>query len=145
MENSSFGLIAWPLRNEIRKDDSNHRTYINEETWRVWAKADPSNADVYNSYSALERFYAKQLNDGTTTFSANPLSDNYVQIVIWGTNSSGDLSGVFGGGYIDWSDTSTNGSRAATPLKSPKKPEANIGKLKYICGNINDINVIRIK
>ena len=145
MEEGDFGFIAAEIRKEMRKDNSNHMTYINQNKWKDWAKSYPSYADLFNSYTAVEKFYAQQINDGVSTFAANPLSDKYIQIVIWGTNSNGNLSGVFGGGYIDWSDTGANGSRTATPLKTPNKPKANGGKLKCIHANINDINVMRIK
>ena len=136
MENGSYGLIAWAIRAEMKKDNTNHLTYINQNAWKDWG---------YSEYTAVEKFYALQINDGVSTFAANPLSDKFIQIVVWGTKSNGDLSGMLHFGYADWSDTSANGSRAASPLKSPKKPEANGGKLKCIRANINDIKVMRIK
>ena len=136
MENSSYGLIAWAIRAEMKKDNSNHLTYINQNVWKDWG---------YSEYTAVEKFYASQINDGVTTFAANPLSDKFIQVVVWGTKSNGDLSGMLHFGYADWSDTSTNGNRTAAPLKSPKKPVANYGKLKYIRGNINDLKATRIK
>lgn len=134
MESGSYGLIAWAIREEMKKDKSNHLTYINQNAWKDWG---------YSDYTAVEKFYALQINDGVSTFTANPLSDKFIQIVVWGTKSNGDLSGILHFGYADWSDTS--GNRAATPLRSLKKPKANNGEIKYIRGNINDINVMRIK
>ena len=136
MEEGWYGLIAWPIREEMRKDDSNHQSYINQNTWKKWG---------YSDFTAVEKFYALQINDGVTTFTGNLLSDNYFQVVIWGTKPNGDLSGKLLFGYIDWTDISANGSRVATPLKSPKKPEENGDKLRFIRGNINDFDVMRIK
>ena len=136
MENGSYGLIAWAIRAEMKKDNTNHLTYINQNVWKDWG---------YSEYTAVEKFYALQINDGVSTFAANPLSDNFIQIVVWGTKSNGDLSGMLHFGCADWSGTSSNRSRAEMPLKTPKKPETNGGKLKYIRVNINDLNVMRIK
>lgn len=138
MESKSYGLIAWAIRSELKKDNSNHLTYINQNVWKDWG---------YSEYTAVEKFYALQINDGVSTFAANPLSDRYIQIVVWGTKSNGDLSGMLHFGYADWSDvySSRSDSKVISPFNSPTTPEANEGKLKCIRGNINDIEIMRIK
>ena len=132
MEEGALALIGWAIRSEMEKDDSNHLAYINQNTWKDWG---------YSNYTAVEKFYAQQINDGTSFLSANPLSDKYLQIVVWGTKSNGDLSGYLTFGYADWSGTSTNGSRAIAPFKLSK---SNGDKLKCIRGNLADFNLIRI-
>ena len=136
MENGSYGLIAWAIRSEMKKNNSNHLTYINQNVWKDWG---------YSEYTAVERFYALQVNDGITTFAANPLSDKFFQVVVWGTKGNGELSGILHFGCADWSDTSTNNSRAIAPLRLQKNPETNGGKLKCIRGNLKDFDLIRIK
>jgi hypothetical protein len=133
MEEGALALIGWAIRSEMEKDDSNHLAYINQNTWKDWG---------YSNYTAVEKFYAQQINDGTSSLSANPLSDKYMQIVVWGTKSNGDLSGYLTFGYADWSDTSTNNSRALTPLRMDGSEN---GKLKCIRGNLKDFDLIRIK
>ena len=137
MENKAYGLIAWAIRAELKKDNSNHLTNINQNVWKDWG---------YSDYTAVEKFYALQINDGTSTFAGNPLSDRYFQLVVWGTKSNGDLSGMLHFAYADWSDiyASRSDSKTISPFESPKTPEANDGKLKYIRGNINDIEIVRI-
>ena len=120
----------------MKKNNSNHLTYINQNVWKDWG---------YSEYTAVERFYALQVNDGITTFAANPLSDKFFQVVVWGTKGNGELSGILHFGCADWSDTSTNNSRAIAPLRLQKNPETNGGKLKCIRGNLKDFDLIRIK
>jgi len=133
MEEGALALIGWAIRSEMEKDDTNHLANINQNTWKDWG---------YDSYTAVEKFYAEQINDGTSSLSANPLSDKYMQIVVWGTKSNGDLSGYLTFGYADWSDVSTNGSRAITPHKLSATDG---GKLKCIRGNLADFELFRIK
>ena len=133
MQEGALALIGWAIRSEMEKDDTNHLAYINQNTWKDWG---------YSNYTAVEKFYAQQINDGTSSLSANPLSDKYMQIVVWGTKSDGDLSGYLTFGYADWSDTSTNKSPVLTPLKMEGAKNDN---LKCIRGNLKDFDLIRIK
>ena len=133
MEEGYLALIGWAIRSEMEKDDSNHLAYINQDIWKDLG---------YSSYTAVEKFYAQQINDGTSSLSANPLSDKYMQIIVWGTKSNGDLSGYLTFGYADWSETSSMNCRALAPHRMEK---TNDGKLKCIRGNLKDFDLIRIK
>ena len=138
MEEGALALIGWAVRSEMEKDNSNHLAYINQNTWKDWG---------YNNYTAVERFYAEQINDGTSSLAANPLSDKYMQIVVWGTKGNGDLSGYLTFGYADWSEATSRASkdRIVTPLNTYVTKEVNDSKLKCIRGNVNDIEIIRLK
>lgn len=137
MENNRFGLIAWAIREELEKDNSNHLAYVNRDAWKAWG---------YNEFIGVEKMYALQVNDGTSSLTANPLSDLYMQIIVWGTKSNGDLSGHMNFSYGDWSsDESRNGnSRKMAPIELNMKTIKN-NDSKIVRGNINDFKVIRIK
>lgn len=132
MEEGSLALIGWAIRSEMKKDDSNHLAYINQNAWKDMG---------YSSYTAVEKFYASQINDGTSSLAANPLSDKYMQIIVWGTKTNGDLSGYLTFGYADWSNASSNSRRAIAPLK---QEELNDGRLKCIRGKLTDFKLTRI-
>lgn len=137
MNDGALGLIAWAIRSEMERDNTNHLTYINQNVWKDWG---------YSNYTAVEKFYASQINDGTSTLAANPLSDKYMQIVVWGTKSNGDLSGYLNIVYGDWSsDASRSSSRKMSPIKANNVNPANGGNLKCIRGNVNDFKLVRIK
>lgn len=143
MEEGASALLAWAIRSEIEKNANNHVTTINQETWALWG-------NEYSSYTATERFYASQLNDGTTSFSSNIYTDNYLQIVIWGTKNDGELSGVLSGGFVDMSpsDKTYVNSNSSSKIKLMSKPSDFSPKEDRdpVCVkmNINDIQLIRL-
>ena len=138
MEEGALALIGWAIRSEMEKDKTNHLAYINQNAWKEQG---------YSNYTAVEKFYASQINDGTSSLAANPLSDKYMQIIVWGTNSSGDLSGYLTFGYADWSDATSRASKSCIvePFNSYMSEYVDDGQLKCIRGNINDFKIARIK
>lgn len=137
MAKEDYGLIAWAIRNELEKDNSNHLAYVNRDIWKSWGN---------NEFIGVEKMYAPQVNDGTSSLTANPLSDLYMQIIVWGTKSNGDLSGFMNITYGDWSgDESRNSySRKMAPVEQNMKTVKN-NDSKIVRGNINDFKVMRIK
>lgn len=136
MESGAYGLIGWAIRAEIDKNGMNHAAYINQDTWSDWGDTE---------YTAVERFYALQINDGKSKLSAHPYTDQYIQIVVWGTKANNDLSGVLHFGYADWSSTDTEVSKKKLTFKPYMPLEHSDGKLQCMKVNMNDFQIIRIK
>lgn len=132
MEEGAYALIGWAIRSEMKKDDSNHRTTINQSLLNDFG---------YSDYTVSEKFYASQINDGTSSLVANPLTDKYIQIVVWGTKSNGELSGYLTFGSVD---LTSNSRRAVKSSIDYIMDESKNNELKCVRGNIKDIEIIRI-
>lgn len=123
--------IGWALRNEIQKDGQDHTTNINvDNNWTFDRGRD--------------KFYAAQIENGLTYFSAFPFSDRYLCIITWGSNSKGELSGMLDYGWIDFSDTDSEikaGKRVS--LKATKTTTTSNRKPKIAVLNLSDFNFTR--
>ena len=115
-------IYAWAILEEIKKNPQDHSTRINELT------------------SGSEYFYAAQLNNGISYLPAILGYDKYLQIVTWGLDNAGDLSGMLDCRVYDLESSS---SAPIARYKSDK--EVVDGEPKSVVVNKNDIAVFRVK
>ena len=128
MESGNFPKIAFYIRQEIQKDGEDHVTSIN------------------NLSMGREQFYAAQINDAWSFLSCAYGVDKYCQVVTWGTNSNGDLSGLLYCLYwnnIDYSSKSRVSCKKAQYSPQPNEDE---GIAEYApASEMEGIKLIRIK
>lgn len=125
-------LVAWALRTEIQKDGQDHTTSIN------------------NGYSWLpfnngrDQFYAAQVESGVTSdFRAFPNTDKYLLILTWGTNASGELSGVMN--YEGYNFTSSSSSARKGEMLKANSHHKSSGTPKILNLNTQDFKFTRLK
>lgn len=106
MSNGNYPKIAFYIRQEIQKNGEDHSTTIN------------------NLSMGREMFYAAQINDAWSFLSCAYGVDKYCQVVTWGTNSNGDLSGKINCLY--WDDINYT-SKSRANAKAMVIPEQNNG------------------
>lgn len=124
-EKGANAILAWAIRDEIMNNAEDHDTRIN------------------NFSDGRESFIGAQVNDGTSYLAANIYTDNYFQVVTWGTDSRDELSGMLGGGYIDLTEDSSEAPKTRIkPLLA--KTNSSEGPKKVLV-NRNDIEIFRIK
>ena len=119
-QENATAILAWAILDEIKYNPEEHGTRINELT------------------NGSEKLFAAQLNDGISYLSANPYYDKYLQIVTWGTDSYGELSGLLDCAHYNLSGAGAAVSRVAIDDAVAKTP-------KSVVVNRNDISVFRIK
>ena len=132
IENNGKLLVAWALKNEIKKDGTDHSTSIN------------------NGYSWLpfdngrDKMYAPKVEGGVTSdFRAFRNTDKYLMILTWGTNSSGEYSGVLNAVWYNNLDGSDTNARNAVMLNAGNSSK-NTGVIKKMKANIKDFNFTRL-
>lgn len=115
-------IYAWAILEEIKKNPSDHSTRINELT------------------NGSEYFYAAQLNNGTSYLPAIVGYDKYLQIVTWGLDNSGELSGLLDCHLYDLEESS-NSSKALCRFNRNNAD----GEPKSVIVNMNDLDIFRVK
>ncbi len=129
-EEETTALYAWAIREEIKKNPEEHDTRINELSY------------------GSEKLFASQVGDGVSYLPANPYYDNYLQIVTWGADKVGELSGVLHCLLFDLTDSnSVSELREAFNAKqsSAVKQSSTVKTPKSVVVNRNDIEVFRIR
>lgn len=118
---NATAILAWAILDEIKYNPEEHGTRINELT------------------NGSEKLFAAQLNDGVSYLTANPYYDKYLQIVTWGTDSYGELSGL-----LDCELYNLDNS-AEAPMSRVAVDDAVAKTPKSVVVNRNDISVYRVK
>ena len=87
-------------------------------------------------------FFAAQVENGTSYFTAFPYSDKYFCVFTWGSGATGELSGLINAVWYDFTDNSSS-ARNGKALKAvtPKKTSGEPKKLNI---NSKDIKLIRV-
>lgn len=116
-------IYAWAILEEIKKNPSDHSTRINELT------------------NGSEYFYAAQLNNGISYLPAILGYDKYLQIVTWGLDNDGELSGMLDCNLYNLEKASSSSSRVL--CKSNR--EIVDREPKSVIVNKKDIAVFRMK
>lgn len=130
LEESCYPMIAWLVKNEIQKDGEDHTTSMNDGFTYM-----PFN-------NGRDQFYAAQVENGTSYFSAFPYTDKYFCVFTWGTGATGELSGVIDAVWYDFTeDTSSAKSGKSLKAVAPKKTSETPKKLNI---NPKNIKLIRI-
>lgn len=131
MTNENFPKLAFYLKLEIMKNGEDHSTNINE---------------LNGKYSiGRETFFAPQLNNGWSFLSCAYGVDKYCQVVTWGTNSNGELSGSINCLY--WQDISYgSGIRTATIKQFDQSKYEGEGIMEYTpAKDLENIQLTQIK
>lgn len=121
----AYPMVAWAIKNEIQKNGEDHTTSIND-------------GYIYMPFdNGRDKFWGAQVENGKTRFMAFPATDNYFCVLTWGTNSSGELSGLLNSVAYDLSDDGTEekhqklmSRRKSTGV--PKKFMMNAKSLKLV-------------
>lgn len=90
MISENFPKLAFYIRQEIQKNGEDHATSINSLSM------------------GREMFFAAQIQDSWSFLSCAYGVDKYCQVITWGTNSNGELSGEINGIYWDSIDYSSS-------------------------------------
>jgi len=130
VENGIDAMVAWVLRNEIQKDGQDHTTSINVGYTNM-----PFN-------NGRDMFYASQVENGISYFTAFPYTDKYLTIITWGTSSSGELSGVLNTTWVDFTEDDSNAKSGRLLNVSTHKKSK--GEPKSILVNSKDMKIVRI-
>lgn len=124
--NCADALLAWAIREEIKNNGEDHATRINELT------------------DGREYFYAPKVNGSEPSYmEANIYTDMYFQVVTWGTDTKGELSG-----YMDIFNAYLGEDEEETASQKAIKESARIpltNQPKTINAKRSDLNLIRIK
>ena len=131
LEDGCYPMIAWLVKNEIQKDGEDHSTSMNDGFTYM-----PFN-------NGRDQFYAAQVENGTSYFSAFPYTDKYFCVFTWGVGSTGELSGVINAVWYDFTEDSSS-ARNGKALKAVT-PKANTGESKKLNINLKDIKLMRLK
>ena len=130
IDKGCYPLIAWLINNEIKKDGQDHSTSMNE------------GIDNMPFNSGRDKFYAAQVENGVSYFTAFPYSDTYFCVITWGAGNSGELSGLLNGVYYDFSED-TSEAKKWRSLKTISPNEAS-GEPKKLNINTKDIKLTRL-
>lgn len=131
LEEGAYPMIAWLVKNEIQKDGEDHSTSMNDGITYL-----PFN-------NGRDQFYAAQVENGTSYFSAFPYTDKYFCVFTWGTGSTGELSGVINAIWYDFTDDSSS-AKSGKALKAVT-PKTKSGEPKKLNINTKDIKLTRLK
>lgn len=131
LDEGCYPMIAWLVKNEIQKDGEDHSTSMNEGFTYM-----PFN-------NGRDQFYAAQVENGTSYFTAFPYTDKYFCVFTWGTGSTGELSGVINAVWYDFTEDSSK-ARGEKALKAVA-PHKAAGSPKKLSINPKDIKLIRLK
>ncbi len=131
LEESCYPMIAWLVKNEIQKDGEDHSTSMNDGFTYL-----PFN-------NGRDKFYAAQVENGTSTFTAFPHTDKYFCVLTWGTSSTGELSGIVSAKWYDFTeDSSSDETEKAIKYVTPK---ANTREPKSLIMNLKDTKLLRLR
>lgn len=131
LDEECYPMIAWLVKNEIQKDGEDHSTSMNEGFTYM-----PFN-------NGRDQFYAAQVENGTSYFTAFPYTDKYFCVFTWGTGSTGELSGVINAVWYDFTEDSSK-ARGEKALKAVV-PHKAAGAPKKLSINPKEIKLIRLK
>ena len=131
LEEGAYPMIAWLVKNEIQKDGEDHSTSMNDGFTYM-----PFN-------NGRDQFYASQVENGTSYFTAFPYTDKYFCVFTWGTGSTGELSGVINAVWYDFTEESSS-AKNGKALKAVT-PNTISGEPKELNINPKKIKLIRLK
>ena len=131
LEEEAYPMIAWLVKNEIQKDGEDHSTSMNDGFTYM-----PFN-------NGRDQFYAAQVENGTSYFTAFPYTDKYFCVFTWGTGSTGELSGVINAVWYDFTEDSSSAKNGkALKAVSPKTKSGDPKKLNI---NPKNLKLMRLK
>lgn len=88
LEEGRTPLVAWYLRNEIKKDGSTHSTSLNQ------------GIEGMPFTNGRDQLFAAQTKDGMSFFTAYPETDKYLVVITW-AEENGEFSGIINAKYFD--------------------------------------------
>ena len=88
LEDGRTPLVAWYLRNEIKKDGSTHSTSLN------------LGIEDMPFTNGRDQLFAAQTKDGMSFFTAYPETDKYLVVITW-AEENGEFSGIINAKYFD--------------------------------------------
>lgn len=131
LDEGAYSMVAWLIKNEIQKNGEDHTTSINQ------------GFAYYPFNNGRDQFYAAQVNDGTTYFSALPYSDKYFFVLTWGTGANGELSGKMDANWYEFTNTDSSSAKSGKLLKAVSKKAKKEGP-KSINVNMKDFKLMRL-